>query len=194
MGAKNQLSREEWFGLCEWLKDVDVEDLGQTGRVVIAKILNVVPDDEPLGQQLFDAITRLVGCSVAFEAGLTRMKEGRVQVYLRQRPMTESAYPGEWHLPGTFFRKGEQPDDVARRLCKKEFEGVEIVSILYLEDFFVDDTRGNIESKLYVIEVEGDPTGNGGQWFDLDKFPEPLVDHHSERLIPRLLKYMGEGR
>ncbi len=194
MGAKNPLTREEWLILCEQMKDVDLTNLGREGRALIAQVVNVVPDDEPFGQSLFDALTYVAGCSPAFEGGLARKKDGRVQIYLRQRSMNESAYPGEWHLPGTFFRKGEQPIAVARRLCKSEFEGVVVKSILHLEDFFVDEARGNIESKLYAIEVEGDPTGKSGKWFDLEDVPSPLVDHHAEKLIPRLLKYMGEVR
>lgn len=191
MGAKKPLNREQWFSLCEWLKDVDVTNLGATGRLAISEVLNVVPDDEPLGQPLFDAVTYLTGCSIAFEAGLTRYgDQGELEVYLLQRPLTESAYPGQWHLPGSFIRKGEQPIDTAARLCKAEFEGVKILGIEFIEDFFVPDDRGHINSKLYRIEVDGDPTGKSGKWFELGKFPEPLVDHHAEKLMPRLRDYM----
>lgn len=161
---------------------------------LVASLMNKIDPTKPLGSELFDAVTYLAGCSPAFEGGLARMKDGRVQIYLRQRSMTESAYPGEWHLPGTFFRKGEQPMDVARRLCKSELEGVGVKSIRHLEDFFVEEARGSVESKLYAIEVEGDPIGKSGQWFNLEDVPSPMVHHHAERLIPRLLKYMGEGR
>lgn len=190
MPAKKPLSREEWFGLCEWLKDVDVHSLGHTGRHVIAQILNVVPDDEPFGQDLFDALTYLVGYSPAFEAGLVRVNDEKFQVYLRQRALTESAYPGEWHLPGSFFRKGEQPIDVANRLCSREFEGVRIRKIHHVENFFVDEARGSVLSILYAIEVEGEPTSEMGRWFYIDDLPEPLVGHHAKKLIPRLVSWL----
>lgn len=194
MSAKTPLSRGEWIQLCEELKGVDPENLDNIDRDIIARVLGVIPDNKPFGSQLFDALTYLAGGSPAFEAGLARVKDGKIEVYLRQRSMSESAYPGEWHLPGSFFRKGEQPIDVANRLCSWEFEGVKIAKIHHLENFFVDEARGSVLSILYAIEIEGEPTGKSGKWFDHTELPKPLVDHHDNLLIPRLLEYMGSGR
>lgn len=158
-------------------------------RKEVADSLNSLPDS-PLGTELFNAVARK-SVTIAFEAVLFRVKAGKTEVYLTRRPPGE-AYEGQWHCPGSAFRPGERPMDVANRLSEREF-GRQIGTFTYCDDFFYEEERGWYLSKVFFIECSEEPTvTEDAGWSSVDNLPEPLVEHHRTHVIPIALKaYQG---
>ncbi len=150
-------------------------------RAMLAAALRTVTNPSGhLGQELYEQIARF-STTVAFEAILLRKREGAIEVYMTQRQPHE-AYAGQWHVPGSLFRRGEQPADVARRLSEREFKGI-ITRFQHVEDFFYQEERGWFESKVFLVEIPGQMQ-SGGTWFSVDALPQRTVPHHVEKIIP----------
>jgi ADP-ribose pyrophosphatase YjhB (NUDIX family) len=161
-------------------------------REFAAGFLNLVPSDKPMKTALFDAHARL-GINDALECACVRRngETGQVEVYLVRRAADDSAFPGQWHMPGTFFRRGEQPVDVARRLTNKELYGRPFVDYGYfVVKFFPNEEdlgkeRGHINSELWLFPSEANlPTTEDRGWFEISSLPEPTVYSHRDKMIP----------
>jgi ADP-ribose pyrophosphatase YjhB (NUDIX family) len=115
-----------------------------------------------------------------------------VEVYMIQRSPTDTAYPGEWHCPGSVLRPREEISDVFARLQKKEFGQL---AHLGGRRFVANvnhpaEARGHLVSLVYLCELVDDDIGNldisnlKGKWFPVDHLPEKTVESHVKRIIP----------
>lgn len=150
-------------------------------------MLGHIPTGTGLGRELFNAIARLT-VVLTPEAACLRSdaKTGTVQIYLTQRAADDSAYPGQWHIPGSAMRSGEEIDDVFTRLSQSEI-GLAITSKKFAFHFNnPKEARGHFFSLIYLCELtDGEARG---QWFDVQKLPENIVKHHQETVIPKALE------
>jgi ADP-ribose pyrophosphatase YjhB (NUDIX family) len=146
-------------------------------RLLAAAALNLIPPDKPLGTELFNAVARH-SVGVAHETVLVRRnKVGWLEVFLTQRGPNE-AYPNAWHCPGTYLRAGEGLVDVFARLSVREY-GAKIVSAKFLTGKYMPEERYlTMDDKIFLIEVEGEPTTPHGRWFPADKLPDGTIDFH----------------
>ncbi len=152
----------------------------------LARQLSRLDPTKPAGTQLCDAMMRLWP-SVAFEAVALRTKNGVREVYLRRRAMDDTAYPGEWHAPGSIYRNGERDRDVVNRL-EKEF-GVPILAFRYIDKHTTDEQRGTIHSMIFGVELRGDPRiDDRHKWFPVDDMPSNTVSFHKDLYIPLVAK------
>lgn len=150
----------------------------------VVKALKDVDIAQPYGTELFDALARLT-VSVAIEAVCLRYNSAikKVEVYLIQRSQNDTAYPGEWHCPGSVMRPKEIVDDVFTRLSKKEF-GTDIPSKQFVCNVnHPTEARGHFLSIVYLCFLE-EKLDLRGKWFLLDKLPEKTVESHRLRIIP----------
>jgi ADP-ribose pyrophosphatase YjhB (NUDIX family) len=154
-------------------------------KTVLVQGLREIDPSHPYGPELFDALARLT-VSVAIEAVCLRLnpQSRNVEVYLVKRSETETAYPGEWHCPGTVIRPGEEFSSAFERLSRKEF------GAKFLETRFVSnlnhptEARGHFLSMVYLC-ILGETSGAlRGQWFPVKALPEKTVIHHRVRVIP----------
>jgi len=145
--------------------------------------LGQIEPKKPYGVELFDALARLT-ITVAVEAVcLKRDAHEQVQVYLVQRAQDDTAYPGQWHCPGSAMRPGEEIQDVIKRLEKKEFD-LPLLSSLFVENFnHPGEERGHFFSLIYLCSM-GEKEGMRGKWFPIDGLPEKMVEHHRQAIIP----------
>ena len=158
-------------------------------RRFAAKVLNLVPADKPYGTELFDALN-LKQPTFAFEGVLLREHPdtGELEVYLTQRSMQDTAYPGEFHCPGSGLRNKEDWQAVAARLARNEFKvAIKNVTVLYETGFFYGEARGWYWSLPCLVELEGEPAV--GKWYPVTQLPEKTVDHHREDIIPAVVRY-----
>lgn len=168
---------------------------GAEEKEAVATVLRRINPREPLGTALFDAITPL-SWSIAFEAVWLRRGEITAEVYLRQRSPTDTAYPNEWHCPGSAFRpfegeaKMNAEEMVAARLARSEFGKEASITNFKLVDtlFNPQEARGSFLSLIYLVEVETATLGKTGRWFRVDELPEVTVYHHRETIIPKALE------
>lgn len=150
-------------------------------KAAAATALREVPPG-PLGTELFDAVASH-SISFAFEAAaLRRGADGKLYIYLCQRAQDDTAYPGQWHIPGSIRRPREKWDDVMIRLSWKEFEEARISNRHFVGNVTSDEVRGHIISSLYLVDVG--PNADEAKWFPVDAMPGPLVDIHEKKLIP----------
>ncbi|MEK7665087.1 MAG: NUDIX domain-containing protein [Patescibacteria group bacterium] len=150
---------------------------------------------QPYGTEFFNALAKLT-VSVAVEAVCLRLQRYlpeidattlmEIQVYLVQRSPDDTAYPGEWHCPGSIMRPGESFEDVLRRLSEKEF-GANLVSTRFVANInpskLEPEVRGTFLSVVYLCVFE-EKEGLRGKWFPVNNLPEKTVKCHRERIIP----------
>lgn len=157
-------------------------------KTAAAILLNQIPQTEPLGTELFNAIlNHAIG--ITFEGVLLKKVGNDYYIFLTLRGPNE-AYAGLWHIPGTFFRAGETEDDVARRLAQNEF-GTKFKNYVFCCDFFAEEVRGGIHlPRIYLIALKGNPNPkNEGSWFNTKNLPENIVAHHRDKIIPIALQF-----
>ncbi len=173
----------------------------------VIEALKVVDSTKPYGTALFDALAR-VTVSVAIEAVCLRLRKENAfgvlshtskgfiatddvqykvtEVYMIQRSPDDTAYPGEWHCPGSVMRPGESFEDVLKRLAKKEF-GTGLISTRFVANLnpsaLEPEARGHFLSIVYLCVLE-EKEGLRGKWFPVDKLPEKTVISHRKRIIP----------
>ncbi len=139
---------------------------------------------KPYGTTLFNAIARLT-VSPAVETVCLRLNQTtkEVEVYLVQRARDDTAYPGEWHCPGSVLRPGEDFKDAFGRLAKCEFGGI-ILSMQFVANANVPtESRGHFLSLVYLCVLD-DTDGLRGKWFPINQLPDKTVEHHRHRIIP----------
>ncbi len=152
-------------------------------KTLLAGLLRLINPHKPLGTKLFDAIAR-VSVSVAFEAvALRRNRQtGETEVFLIQRPENDSAYPGQWHVPGSVLHPSENDEHVLKRLSRREF-GVPIIKSKFVAMVSTPgEVRGHFLSLVYRVELDGDP--KNGNWFPVNKLPKQTVETHKKYIIP----------
>lgn len=150
----------------------------------VVEVLKIVDATKPYGIELFNALAR-VTVSVAIEAVCLRYNSGtkKVEVYMTQRSPDDTAYPNEWHSPGSIFRPGEEIDDVFSRLEKREFGGRLLSKRFVANVNYPTEARGHIFSIVYLCTLEDKPELKG-KWFPVSELPEKTVEHHIRRVIP----------
>lgn len=142
---------------------------------------------KPLGSRLFEAIARL-SVNVAFEGVCLRRnkKNKTVEVFLLKRGPHES-FPGQWHVPGSVFRPGEQPKDVARRLGSREF-GAPVTSDFKCHGtIFTSDARAWFLSLVYLVKCKK-VASSQGRWFNVKSLPKTVIPNHRKLVIPAAVK------
>lgn len=149
--------------------------------------LREVDPSKPYGTELFNALAR-VTVSVAIEAVCLRLNLStkKVEVYLVQRSPDDTAYPGQWHCPGSVMRPGESFEDVLERLAKKEF-GANLIQSRFVANINPSpaepEDRGTFLSVVYICVLE-EKEGLRGKWFPVNNLPEKTVESHRKRIIP----------
>lgn len=163
--------------------EIDLETIDQDrAKIAAAVALDLIIPRKGMGTRLFDAHARH-GINIAFEAAAIRDRNGTAQVYLTQRSLNDTAYPGQWHIPGSFVRSGESWDDVVNRLSNVEFK-TEVLDYTLVERVsWLHEARGHIYSDVYLVRLKDEDT-NQGKWFDVEDLPQPMVDAHRDVLIP----------
>ena len=153
------------------------------GNEILLQELKKIDPTQPYGTALFDALTRLT-VSVAIEAVCLRWNQQKkiVEVYMVQRSPDDTAYPGEWHCPGSFLRPGEDISSVFARLSKREFKANLSPTQFVANVNHPTEARGHVISVVYLCGLEaGDLKG---RWFSVDSLPENTVETHAKRIIP----------
>lgn len=146
--------------------------------------LKEIDPTKPYGTELFDALARLT-VSVAVEAVCLRLnpETDHVEVYMIQRSQDDTAYPGEWHCPGSVLRPTENINDVFNRLAKKEF-GVGLKSWQFVDNVnHPTEARGHFFSLVYLCSLD-EQSELKGRWIPVDQLPEKTVESHRKRIIP----------
>ncbi len=164
------------------------------GSLELLKMLSEIDPRQPYGTELFDALARLT-VSVAVEAVCLRpywqigseIEQGQYpefEVYLVQRAQDDTAYPGEWHCPGSVMRPMESIEDVMARLGKKEF-GANLLSWKFVTNVnHAHEQRGHFFSLVYLCQLREEKEGMRGQWFPTYRLPQNTVGHHRQPIIP----------
>lgn len=164
------------------------------GTPELIEALGKIDPKQPYGTELFDALARLT-VSVALEAVCLRARstwielDGYlrwVEVYLVQRSQDDTAYPGEWHCPGSVMRPGESFEDIVARLEKREFDAG-LKSWRFVANLnpskFEPEARGTFLSVVYLCELE-EKEALCGKWFPVNNLPANTVHGHRDRIIP----------
>lgn len=165
------------------------ESLMDAWREFVARALGLVPADKPYKTALFNALNRLQPV-FAFEGVVLREnpETGELEVYLAQRAADDSAYPGEYHAPGSGVRNNETWEHVAARLGRSEYKvGISRIVPLWEAAFFNAEERGWYCSIPFLVELDAEPAV--GKWYPVDRLPEQTVIHHREKIIPAAVSY-----
>lgn len=152
--------------------------------ILMAELLELVNPRIPFGTQLFNALARLT-VSVAIEGFVLRRNQdnGQLEVFLRRRAEDDSAYPGQWHAPGTILRPGETYEQAFNRLAG-EF-GTSVLSFLLCDTLNSQkEARGHVLSIVFLVQLEGAPREDESHgWYAVDRLPRPMVDSHEDHML-----------
>ncbi|PIR76627.1 MAG: hypothetical protein COU32_00995 [Candidatus Magasanikbacteria bacterium CG10_big_fil_rev_8_21_14_0_10_42_10] len=161
-------------------------------KLVVAELLGHVNPRQPFGTSLFDAIAKVTVTVACENIAMRRGDDGRLYVFLRCRSLDDTAYPGEWHSPGSALRPGETYEDVFRRL-RGEF-GSDVVKHEQIGLLNVpEEERGHFLTPVFLVEIDGDGRQDDRHgWFPVDALPQPMVAHHECRLFPMAIKAFEE--
>jgi len=109
-------------------------------------------------------------------------------VFLRRRALDDTAYPGEWHAPGTILRPGETYNNAFDRLAG-EF-GTSVLSYLLCDNLnWPQEARGHVLSIIFLVDLIDDPRKDETHcWFSVDRLPQPMVDSHEHHMLPMAIK------
>lgn len=164
--------------------DAKMDPTSSEYREMVADFLRRIDPTKPYGAPLYDAIARL-SWNMAFEAVALRVntKIDKTEVYLRKRAADDTAYPSQWHAPGSVRRPGESWRQVADRLAN-EF-GVPIAKFTKVNIVDTAEARGSFESSIFLVKLDGNPREDDRhRWFDVDALPDVTVDIHRDHIIP----------
>lgn len=178
------------------------------GTPELLKALGEIDPRQPYGTELFDALAR-VTVSVAVETVCLRLRKEiangvsfragsghtiatddveytEIEVYLVQRSPDDTAYPGQWHCPGSVMRPGESFEDVLERLEQKEF-GAPLLSKRFVANInpsrLKPEERGHFLSIVYLCVFE-EKEDLRGKWFSVRALPKETVESHRRKIIP----------
>ncbi len=151
------------------------------------------PKKQPYGSDFFEPLSRLI-VNIGIEAVFLRFnpKIKSDEVLLRKRAENET-YPGQWHVPGSLIRYGENFDDVFERILNEECRDVKVSTHQFIGfNNNTGEARGHTVQIVYCLSVEynGKPEAGSCAWFSVNKLPESIVDHHAEIVIPMVVKSM----
>jgi len=152
-------------------------------KTAVAAVLGGIDPTRPFGTELFNAHAR-IGTSIPIEAfAFRRLDDGLLEIFLRRRSEDDTAYPGEWHAPGTILRPREDIEVAMGRLAG-EF-GSKILSFVFIKNFnTTDEARGHMFSVLHLVEIMGECRSDETHgWFSVDALPRPFVDIHEPMLV-----------
>ena len=151
--------------------------------VLLHKIALNYSSKKGLGTELFNAIACLK-VTMTYEIVCFRKNTATntLEVYLIKRDLSDTAYPGQWHIPGSAMRPTEEIEDVFLRLEEKEI-GLNIVSKKFVFHFNnPKEVRGHFFSLVYLGALQ---EGSGyGKWFAVDDLPSYTVAYHRNEVIP----------
>jgi len=153
---------------------------------VVAKALCLIDPSKPYGTELFDAVAK-VSISVTIEAVCLRRNPTTrvIEVLITQRSPDDTAYPGEWHCPGSVMRPGETEKEVFARLSKDEF-CAKVTPKRFVGNFNnPNERRGHFLSMVYLCTIEEEAKGT---WCSVDQLHSKTVEHHLNNVIPMVVK------
>ncbi len=162
--------------------DNEIEKDKKLAAALLVKISKTYSHQEGMGRELFNAIAKLKVILTPEVVCLRNNQQGAMEVYLIKRAEDDSAYPGQWHIPGSAMRFGEELEDVFLRLEQKEI-GLKITSKKFAFHFNnPKEARGHFFSLIYICSLE---EGQGfGQWFPVTNLPENTISYHRNQVIP----------
>lgn len=148
-----------------------------------AEALKKLDPRKPWGTRLFDAIARIAITFTIEAVALRRNEKGKLEVYLVQRSLTDTAYPGQWHCPGTAMRKDETFNSALTRLLTGEAGTKPMGSVIPVGIINNPlEERGHFLSYVYLII--GITKETKGYWLLVDQLPTNIVAHHRDHIIP----------
>jgi len=154
------------------------------GNKELIESLGKIDPTKPYGTELFNALAK-VTISIAIEAVCLRwnIKTKQIEVYLIQRSLDDTAYPGEWHCPGSILRPGESIDHVLFRLVIEELETPILKKRFVANVNHPTENRGHFFSIVYLcVLVENEALES--KWFPVDSLPSKTLETHKKRIIP----------
>ncbi len=160
-----------------------------------AKLLRQIdPKCQPYGKDFFEPLARLI-VNIGIEAVFLRRnpEAEKYEILLRKRDENET-YPGQWHIPGSLLRYGEDFDAAFGRILKEECAGMKASPYQFIGlNNNTHEARGHIVQIVYRCDVEYNGKSEAGlcSWFLLDDLPELIVDHHLEIIIPMVTRSIG---
>lgn len=113
------------------------------------------------------------------------------EVYLIQRPsMAQSPhepYPELWHTPGVTHLESEVIPDTFKRLEAREFGGVKLQNVTWVDKAEVKDPpRGRYLLLIFYAHVDAEPKNPRGRFFRAGEIPwDELVPAHRDIILPK---------
>lgn len=175
-------------------RDSDQEDL----KKEVSKLLKRIdPTAQPYGKDFFESLARLI-VNIGIETVFIRNnpKNAHYEILLRKRNEDET-YAGQWHVPGSLLRYGEEIDDVFERILSEECQGIVISARQFVGIYNnTKEARGHALHVVYRCDVKYDstPRKDTCAWFPLNALPHPMIEPHQEKVIPMVAATLEKNK
>ena len=139
---------------------------------------------------IFLQVVRLVVTPTVEMVPFRKTQEGTIQVLLTKRDKDDPNWPGMYHVPGSVLRATDAKlsfRDAFDRILNGEIKGIHVLTgPIFVQYLFHQVKRGAELPMIHWIEVQGEiPEGT---YFDIEKLPENIIDHHP-LLIKKALEH-----
>lgn len=165
--------------------DFDFSKLSQDElKEVAAKVLEQIKEPEKgVGTRLFEASLKLFP-QPCFELAVVDRIQNPRKIFLTWRDCGN--YLG-WHCPGSFFRFKQTDENLVEKTIQRELTAsVARFEIIGGNGRYnnVDEKRGHVFGNVVSVELKHDPSMKleKGRWFDVNRLPNELLDHHKKFL------------
>jgi hypothetical protein len=163
----------------------------------IAQAVKVLEKLKPgfLPFELFNEVARLVTTPTIELAPLRTREDGKVEVFMTQRPGDDPFWPSEWHVPGTVIRSTDEEGDFSTAMQRlKDSELMHSLQMktdpVFVGHEFWQVKRGRelpFQHYVEVSPVEG--VELPGKFFPVDELPDTTIDHHRKVIANAVAAY-----
>lgn len=150
-------------------------------------------------QKIFDQFQKAFGGTSLEMVPIHIAENGKLSVFMVQRPDTDTYWSKEWHVPGTMvfpwdvFKYFIQ-DGISKawdRLKEKEFmKEIPTHMIGEAGTMHLGTRRGSETAKVHIAIIDDKLTQ--GRYFMIDDLPKDVIDHHLPIIRHGVLTLIGE--
>lgn len=144
-----------------------------------------------LPKDIFEALAEKIVIPTV-NLAMLRNNNGRIEVFLMQRPQDDPYWPGQWHITGTVLLSTDEDgsyNSAFHRLFGGEAEGklAPIGEPRYVNTKFESGARGQEIDQRHYVEVEALSDDLPGQFFPVDELPEGVIEEHGSVAVPEIV-------
>lgn len=155
-----------------------------------------IAKDRFLPRPVFDEFQKTFGGTSLEVVPLRYDGDGKIEVFMTQRPASDTYWPGELHVPGTMvfpwdWVAGNRFDAAWERLTKSEIIQPKGGQRVMVDTIFLNTKRGAETAVVFNLVFKGTVSDTGGSWYSISDLPTNIIEHHREIVFHGVHDFVG---